>query len=571
MQLRVSPRQDDADSPVGAAPTDGWRQHPARRPLEILPGLLVWLCISAPLWAAVLFPEALGFFLVLFSAYWLWKSGTFALGVAVGYVRLQRAQQRDWRSDAASFARFDALHHVAIIPTYGESNEILADTLHHLASQDFPLDRVAVVLAFEERDEHAPARAAALQARFGSVFGRFLVTFHPDLAGEVKGKSSNLAWAARRVEEEWVRTGTLHPGQLLVSVLDADSRLHPRYLSALSHDVLSHPDGLYHVFQPAILFYANHWRLPAPLRALNSVYCLFELSRMLMAHRLVTQSTYSLSWWAARRVGFWDTDIIPEDSHMFFKAFYGLGQRVRVRPIYLPVYADAAEGQGMRNTLLNNYEQIRRWAWGVSDVPYVVLGALKAKDIPFHLRWSRAWWYVQEHLLWPSHWFLLMLGGAIPPLLNPEYARSALGAWQYGLASAILGLTTPLLGVVIFVDWRLRPTHPDGEDVVDVLLGWLSFLLLPVVSFFLSTLPALDAHTRLLRGRYLEYRVTEKMAVHSRFRDEPPRHTAPVPPTGRPLRAPAFGFEKLLQQRPYALGGTTAMTDGVFHVYRDLR
>jgi hypothetical protein len=33
----------------------------------------------------------------------------------------------------------------------------------------------------------------------------------------------------------------------------------------------------------------------------------------------------------------------------------------------------------------------------------------------------------------------------------------------------------------------------------------------PIVGLVLSVLPALEAHTRLLFGRYLEYRVTEKV------------------------------------------------------------
>jgi hypothetical protein len=32
-----------------------------------------------------------------------------------------------------------------------------------------------------------------------------------------------------------------------------------------------------------------------------------------------------------------------------------------------------------------------------------------------------------------------------------------------------------------------------------------------VVSFFLNALPGLDAHTRMLLGKRLEYRVTEKV------------------------------------------------------------
>jgi hypothetical protein len=37
------------------------------------------------------------------------------------------------------------------------------------------------------------------------------------------------------------------------------------------------------------------------------------------------------------------------------------------------------------------------------------------------------------------------------------------------------------------------------------------FILLPIVGFFFQALPGLDAHTRLMFGKYLEYRVTEKV------------------------------------------------------------
>ena len=42
------------------------------------------------------------------------------------------------------------------------------------------------------------------------------------------------------------------------------------------------------------------------------------------------------------------------------------------------------------------------------------------------------------------------------------------------------------------------------------IVSWLQWLALPVVGVIFTNLPALDAQTRLLTGRYLEYRVTEK-------------------------------------------------------------
>ena len=128
-----------------------------------------------------------------------------ALPSAIGGCR--PAQKRDWLADGASLPDFDKLHHLVFYPTYGESEDIVADALHYLTLQDVPLDRVSVVLAFEERDPMAHTRAQRLSERFAPVFQNLLITFHPDQDGEVRGKSANLTWAARRVQAQLIDPG----------------------------------------------------------------------------------------------------------------------------------------------------------------------------------------------------------------------------------------------------------------------------------------------------------------------------------------------------------------------------
>src|SRR5262249_56261710 len=132
-------------------------------------------------------------------------------------------------------------------------------------------------------------------------------------------------------------------------------------------------------------------------------------------------------------------------------------------------------------------------------------------------------------------------------------ADGELGRGQSWLVWAILGVCLPCLILVILVDWRLRPQHPEGEDALDVLIGWISFALLPVVGLVLCALPALDAHTRLLFGKRLEYRVTEKVPVQARFRDQTTPLPAPKPVhQTAPSRRPRF--DQLPQYRSYAPG-----------------
>jgi hypothetical protein len=140
------------------------------------------------------------------------------------------------------------------------------------------------------------------------------------------------------------------------------------------------------------------------------------------------------------------------------------------------------------------------------------------------------------------------------------------------LTSTILGLCLPCLLLVILIDWRLRPEHPEGEDVIDVLIGWASFALLPIFGLLLCAAPALDAHTRLLLGRRLEYRVTEKVPVQARFRDQQQQQSVG---SSKPIRDAVplrrTRFDQLPQYGTYAPGSTTAVTDSVLLVYHDLR
>ena len=65
--------------------------------------------------------------------------------------------------------------------------------------------------------------------------------------------------------------------------------------------------------------------------------------------------------------------------------------------------------------------------------------------------------------------------------------------------------------VMLFFDYIYKPKKPKDYPMWRAILMPLEFLLMPVAGFFFSALPGLDAHTRLMLGKYLEYRVTEKV------------------------------------------------------------
>jgi hypothetical protein len=244
----------------------------------------------------------------------------------------------------------------------------------------------------------------------------------------------------------------------------------------------------------------------------NALQGLVHLSRLSRKQRvLFSQSTYSLSMRLAHDVGYWDTDVIPEDWHMFLKCFYEKRGAVDVEPIHLPIGNDGALSHGTRATFVNQYLQVRRWAWGAVDVAYAVQQSARRTEIPVRRRLLRSWYVFENHVTWSTQWFFITLGGNIPWLLHFLFGVEIMPGWFRDASRIIL---TPCLFaylVIIVTDATLRPPAPASMSLRDKVLAFPHWLLLPVTSFLFSALPALDSQMRLFLGRRMEYRVTEKV------------------------------------------------------------
>ena len=98
----------------------------------------------------------------------------------------------------------------------------------------------------------------------------------------------------------------------------------------------------------------------------------------------------------------------------------------------------------------------------------------------------------------------------ISAIFNPVFSRTTLGYRLPGMAGAILTSCLFALLILVIIDFRGRPKHQSLNKTREFLFP-LEFILLPIVGFFFSTLPALISHTQLMLGKRLEYKVTEKI------------------------------------------------------------
>ncbi len=490
-----------------------------QRALECLPGLVTWLIVTSLVWGALLLPRAAAVAVLAFDLLWLWLSYRTVCNAWVSWRRVRRARATDWRHEyrvaqafGRAFAAWEDIYHIVIIPNYKESESILRRTLSSLAAQQNAA-QLFVVLAMEAREQGGGAKAHRLMEEFRERFAGIFATFHPEgLPGEVAGKSSNENWAARVAKRRLVDELGYDLNCLTVTSCDADTVFDPAYFACLTYKFGTDPRRYRRFWQSPIVLTNNIWDTPAPLRvgsALSDIHILGNLSKR---DRVVfPQSTYSLSLRMAHEVGYWDPDVIPEDWHMFLKCYYAFRGRVDVEPIYLPTGNDAVRAGGLWRTFVEAYRQKKRHAWGASDIPYAIRQMLVHGEMPPWRRLRRVIALWANHLLWGINWFLLTLGWWLPIVVRRLAGVDVDVSHLHALAR--LTLTACLLPYVtaIVLAARFRPPKPSWWRWRHGVVAALMWAALPITSFFFSTLPALEAQTRLMLGKRLEYRCTAKV------------------------------------------------------------
>ena len=90
---------------------------------------------------------------------------------------------------------------------YKEPFEVAQHSFLSLLKSNYPLGKLIVVLAIEERGgEFALNVSRAIERVFGDKFFKFMISRHPaGIPGEIAGKGSNDSWAVKEVKNKIIR------------------------------------------------------------------------------------------------------------------------------------------------------------------------------------------------------------------------------------------------------------------------------------------------------------------------------------------------------------------------------
>jgi hypothetical protein len=209
------------------------------------------------------------------------------------------------------------------------------------------------VLGLEERaGEEFRQNAIELEKEFKDKFALYMTVEHPDgLPGEARGKGANIAYAGKAVYKKILEMGIPYEN-VIVSAFDSDTMTHPNYFSHLSYDFLTIPKPHQASYQPMPMFHNNIWDTPAIARVIATSSSFWQLVEASRPDRLVTFSSHSMTLKTLVDIGFWRTDIIPEDSHIFWQCWLHYNGDYRTHPLFTTVSMDAVLGDNFFGTLV---------------------------------------------------------------------------------------------------------------------------------------------------------------------------------------------------------------------------
>jgi cellulose synthase/poly-beta-1,6-N-acetylglucosamine synthase-like glycosyltransferase len=498
-------------------------QRRVQRALEIAPGALTWTILLAPIAASFVFAPYIALAIFVIDIYWFLRTGVVVFGIRRAFRTMRRAIREAWWQRCLALPLEPGspdprrVVHAVLIPTYTEPYAILRETVRAIAEADYPTENKVIAIITRESDRPGWENVRRLQEEFAPRVRAFFHIKDPLLPGIVIGKSAAMAYGGPVLRRELDAMG-LDAKSVIITDLDSDFRVHKQYFAYITYHFVTDPKRLACIYQPIPMFHNNLWRVPFAVRVMASACTQWQMFLSSRPDRLVAFSSYSMSADLVEKAGYWDDDVIPEDSRFYWKSFFATHGGLKMVPVFLPIYGDAPEAQDSGlpwervKTHANQYNQIKRWAWGVSDVPYVTVRLLRHSEIPVWLRARRYGYMIFNHLTWTTLPVLLLFGAALPRLLQEDWNLTTAADKLALYAFILINIAFLNIAALILVERRINPPMPRQWGYVRQIWAYLQLGLYPVVGLLFSVLPALEAQTRLMLGMYLEYKVTEKVA-----------------------------------------------------------
>lgn len=518
---------------IGKATELAGRERKIYRGLEMFPGGFSVLTLLALIVFSYFKPVWVAYFIIAFDVYWLLQVIFLGIYLLSGYRKMNQIKKVDWKKKCDQLEisgnfleyqkelplyqqglRVDELYQLIILPTYSESVEIIRTALDSLIKDGYPVKKMIVVLGMEQRfGEAIYQKAETISREYQGIFRNLLVTYHPDIEGELKGKGANQAYMAKEARAKIIDAENLPYDKILVSVFDIDTIVEPGYFFRLTYLFLTVPNAYHASYQPVPIYHNNVWQAPFFARVASSSNTFWQMMQQIRPEKLSTYSSHSMTFKALADIGFWSTTMVSEDSRIFFHCLFYYQGDYRVEPMYFPVYMDTTMDKNTWQTIKSLYKQQRRWAWGSENLPYLMFNTGKSwknivdkKNILRHI-------FVQIYGFhsWATNALIIAIVGWLPIILGgSRFHNTVLSGNLTEVTTWLMNLAMIGLFSSAIVSSKLLPKRPQKYSAWKNVLMFLEWIFIPVSVIAFGAIPCLDAQIRLMLGKYMGFWVTPK-------------------------------------------------------------
>lgn len=497
---------------------------------EILPGALAWGTLITVILLSFLAPVYIAIFIIIFDVYWFVKTVYLSLHLRVSFAQVRKNMTISWLEELKKLqiknyklpglSLWQDIYHLILLPTYKEGSEVISAALDGLINANYPKDKMIIVIGQEERagkDLNNVVRHE-ISSKFSGKFMRLEFVEHPaNITGELAGKGSNIAWAAKYATREIIDKLGISYEQVLVSAFDVDTVVFPEYFGRLTYVYLTAKNPLRSFYQPVPFYTNNIWYAPSFARVVAFSASFWHIIKQEMIETDTSFSSHTEPLKALVDVDFWQTNMVSEDSRIFWQCFFRYDGNYVGEALFYPVSMDANVAHGFWQTMINVYKQQRRWGYGVENVPYLMFNFYKNKVIPWWRKFIISARMLERFWSWATNALLIFFLGWLPVVVGgPEFNQTVLSfnlprLTRVIMTVAMLGLVTSAVFSIIIL-----PPRPPKYGKFRYLWMALQWLLFPITTIFLGSIPGLDAQTRLMLGKYMGFWVTPKARIVKR-------------------------------------------------------
>ncbi len=488
------------------------------RILEIIPMAFIWTVLVTALLVSFFAPLFAIYFIIVFDMYWFIRIIYLSVYMINSWIQYKKTVEKNWFEELIREypERWKEIKHVVFLPMVHEPYEIVAATIRALLEANYPSRSMYVVLAGEERKkEHFNEIAVRAKKEFGHFFADFIITIHPaDLPDEVVGKGSNVHYAGKQFKT-YLDERSISYENVIVSSFDVDTVAHKEYFSRLTYVFLSQKEPHKKSYQPLAVYSNNTWEAPIMSRLVAYSTTFWLLTDLARPERLFTFSSQSMSFKMLVDVGFWQKDIVTEDSRIFLQGFLKYSGDYLVVPLYVPVYMDCVHSGNLLSTLKNVYKQVRRWAWGIENFPYLGWKFLKERNFPFWKGFKYLWNQIEGVFTWATAPIIMLIMGFLPLIIIQYHDDVGSVIVQYApiILKYIMRVTSIGILIIAYITIKLHTMDKKELTFWQKIISIIQWLIIPVSLVCFGSVPAIEACTRMGIKKYLGFRATEKIRV----------------------------------------------------------